>query len=223
MNFLSHYYFDRDTSDAYRVMGGILPDLVKNVRKHWTFHPEKRAVTNPSPELQSLMIGWQQHLHIDRLFHCSNFFLKHTGAIRTYVAPILERSPVRPSFLAHIALELMLDSLLQTEGIIDADDFYFKLSKCERCPLQEFLVLNKADEPELFFPFLEEFIHSRYIHNYRDSHQVMHALNRICMRIWEDPFTDTQKMQLTSILPDYQERLRPVFMEIFHEIEQQLK
>lgn len=222
MNFLSHYYFDRKTTDPYRVIGGVLPDLVKNVRKDWTFHPEKRALENPSPALQSVLLGWKQHLLIDRIFHSSRFFMEHTAALRTTIAPVLERSPVRPSFLAHIALELMLDSLLQTEDIIDPDDFYSHLSKCEKCNLEAFLALNMADRPESFFPFLDEFIHSRYIHTYRNPGQVMYAINRICLRVWDDPLTDTQKMQLTAILPDYQEKLRDDFMDIFHEIESQL-
>lgn len=222
MNFLSHYYFDRSNPDPYQVMGGVLPDLVKNVRKDWTFRPERRTVENPSPELLSILTGWKQHISIDSIFHCSDFFNHHTALIRTAIAPVLERSPVRPSFLAHISLELMLDSLLQTEGIVDPDHFYTQLSKCSRPYLEQFLAMNNADRPDLFFPFLEEFIHSRYIHTYRDPVQIMYALNRICMRLWDDPFTDTQKMQLTSFLPDYQERLKPVFMEIFDEIGRQL-
>ena len=222
MNFLSHFYFDRETSDPYRVIGGVLPDLVKNVRKDWNFHPEKRSINISSPALHSVLLGWNQHLLIDRIFHNSSFFVQHTGALRTTIAPVLERSPVRPSFLAHIALELMLDSLLQPEGIIDPDDFYCHLSKCEKCFLEEFLRMNLADKPESFFPFFDEFIHSRYIHTYRDPGQVMYAINRICLRVWDDPLTDTQKMQLTAILPDYQDKLRNNFMDIFHEIERQL-
>jgi hypothetical protein len=222
MNFLSHFYFDRATADPYRVMGGVLPDLVRNARKDWTFRPEKHSFDNSSAEVESVLIGWKQHIQIDRIFHCSEFFMHHTATIRTAIAPVLERSPVRPSFLAHIALELMLDSLLQTEEILDPDNFYHRLSECSHVTLKQFLTLNNADKPELFFPFLEEFIHSKYIHTYKDPGQVMYALNRICMRVWDDPFTDTQKMQLTSFLPDYQEQLKGEFMEIFHEIGKQL-
>lgn len=222
MNFLSHYYFDRSNPDPYQVMGGVLPDLVRNAKKDWTFRPEKRPLNNPVPELVAILSGWRQHLHIDRIFHCSGFFNHHTALIRTAIAPVLDRSPVRPSFLAHISLELMLDSLLQTEGIVDADHFYSQLSKCSHAVLEQFLILNNADNPAAFFPFLDEFIHSRYIHTYRDPLQVVYALNRICMRVWDDPFTETQKMQLAGFLPDYQERLKPVFMEIFYEIAGQL-
>lgn len=223
MNFLSHFYFDRHTSDPHLVIGGILPDLVKNVRKDWSFHPEKNQACYTSAELQSLLRGWKRHLEIDKHFHSSEFFLHHTSSLRTAIAPVLEKSPVRSFFLAHIALELMLDSLLITEGIIDADCFYYHLSKCNPSVLEEFLLLNRADNPELFLPFLKEFIHARYLQSYREIHNIMYALSRICMRIWPEPLTETQKLQLTAILPEYQEQLQPVFMQIFEKIETQLK
>ncbi|HEY1025414.1 MAG TPA: hypothetical protein VGE26_09640 [Sphingobacteriaceae bacterium] len=222
MNFLSHFYFDRHSSDPHLVMGGALPDLVKNVRKDWNFHPEKYEDKYRSAELASLLTGWKRHLEIDKHFHSSDFFFQHTVNLRTVMAPVLEQSPVRSFFLAHIALELMLDSLLITEGVIDAERFYCLLSKCKNSTLKTFLQLNKADQPELFFPFLKEFIHARYLHSYREAHNIMYALTRICMRIWPDPLTETQKLQLTAILPEYREKLQPTFMSIFHEIGKRL-
>ena len=108
MNFLSHFYFDRNNRDPNFVMGSILPDLVKNTRKDWNFHPQKDANLYSSPELASLLKGWKRHLEIDKHFHSSAFFSAHTLAIRTAIGPVLENSPIRPSFIAHIALELML-------------------------------------------------------------------------------------------------------------------
>ena len=33
MNFLSHYYFDRDVTNCYHILGIVLPDLLKNADK----------------------------------------------------------------------------------------------------------------------------------------------------------------------------------------------
>ena len=33
MNFLSHFYFDRNTTDPHQVIGMVLPDLLKNANK----------------------------------------------------------------------------------------------------------------------------------------------------------------------------------------------
>lgn len=219
MNFLSHFYLDRHNSDPNFVMGTILPDLVKNVRKDWNFHPQKSPAAYASPDLKSLLSGWKRHLEIDKQFHSSEFFSTHTTAIRTAIAPILENSQVRPSFVAHIALELMLDSLLLTQNLVDADNLYKTISLSNRTSLNTFLLLNKADNPDLFFSFLDEFIKSGYLHSYREAQNIMYAINRICERIWDDPLSETQKLQLTALLPEYQEELKSSFMQIFEDIE----
>ena len=219
MNFLSHFYLDRHNGDPNFVMGSILPDLVKNVRKDWNFHPQKTPGIYTEPELYSLLSGWKRHLEIDKEFHSSDFFSTHTLGLRTAIAPILENSSVRPSFVAHIALELMLDGLLLTENLIDAAELYSILSLSDRSSLNTFLLLNKADNPDLFFNFLDEFINQGYLHSYRESHNIMYAINRICLRIWPDPLSETQKLQLTALLPEYQEHLRSSFLQIFEHIE----
>src|SRR6476661_8863886 len=109
MNFLSHYYFDQTTADPYQVLGVVLPDLLKNADKSANIHPEKQPHLFEAAELHNILKGWQRHLQVDKLFHNSEFFVKHTGILKNELKPILVESPVRPSFLAHIAIELMLD------------------------------------------------------------------------------------------------------------------
>ena len=219
MNFLSHFYFDRYSPDPDLVLGTVLPDLLRNANKSWKLHPEKRRVLlSYDNGLLSILEGWNRHIQVDRHFHNSDFFLEHTRAIRTYIAPFLENSPVRPSFLSHIALELMLDSLLITERLINVDDFYRQLNKINRITLTKFLELNDIHDTIILFEFFDRFIDSAYLKNYSESHQIMYALNRICMRLWKDPLNETQKLQLTSVLVDYREKLRDTFMNIFNGI-----
>ncbi len=219
MNFLSHFYFDRHTSDPNVVLGTVLPDLVKNARKDWKFHPEKKEFLFTGVKEKSILKGWKRHLAVDRHFHNSGFFIKHTNAIRTAIAPVLVNSQVRPSFLAHIALEVMLDSILLTDNIIDADGFYSNLHLSDENALNKFLELNDMDDTVHFFKFFDKFLEVKYLNSYRESHNIMYALNRICMRIWPDPINDTQLLQLSAILLSYQEELEGCYMEIFEEIE----
>jgi acyl carrier protein phosphodiesterase len=223
MNFLSHFYFDRHTTDANRVAGIVLPDLIKNACKSWNIHPEKKTEKFfPEPCLSSILMGWERHLLVDKYFHSSDFFCSHTKNIRTAIAPVLESSTVRPSFVAHISLELMLDSLLQTESILNANNFYFLLNNSNRDALEQFLMLNNITETTIFFNFFEEFIEAAYLNSYREAPNIMYALNRICMRLWIEPFNETQKLQLTAALIQYQEELKKDFMIIFEQIEEQL-
>jgi len=224
MNFLSHFYFDRYSPDPDLVLGTVLPDLIRNANKSWKLHPEKRrALLSYDNGLLSILEGWNRHMQVDRHFHSSDFFLEHSKAIRASIAPFLENSPVRPSFLSHIALELMLDSLLITEGFINVDDFYRQLKRVNRQTLTQFLELNNIRDTFVFYQFFDKFIDSAYLKSYNESHNIMHALNHICMRLWKDPLNETQKLHLTAVLLNYKEKLRSSFMDIFYGINASLK
>jgi hypothetical protein len=218
MNFLSHFYFDRHNSDPNMVLGTVLPDLVKNARKDWNLHPEKKEALFTGPAEKSILRGWKRHLVVDRYFHNSGFFTKHTYAIRTTIAPVLVHSLVRPSFVAHIALEIMLDSILLTEDMINADDLYTSLHQSDRTSLDSFLKLNRMDDTAHFFKFFDKFLEVRYLSSYREAHNIMYAVNRICMRVWPEPLNDTQMLQLSAILLAYYEELQREYMGIFEEI-----
>lgn len=218
MNFLSHFYFDRHSEDPHLVLGTILPDLVKNARKDWNLHPEKKIEFYDSQVEHSILAGWKRHLSVDRYFHNSKFFFTHTHAIRDLIIPALENSVVRPSFLAHISLELMLDSTLLTENHLDAEDLYVHLRQSDRVLVQRFLEINQLDDTDHFFYFFEKFIQSNYLNSYRESEKIMYALNRICMRIWKDPLNEEQMQNLSTILSEYHEVLKGNYMEIYDEI-----
>lgn len=224
MNFLSHYYFDRNESEPERVLGAILPDLLKNADKTWVIKPEKEfppSVQLPG-KLDYFMQGWRRHIYIDKLFHSSAFFLTNTAELREIIKPVLHGSPVRPSFLAHIALELMLDSLLLTNGNIDADEFYRHLKSVDEESLDLFLTNIHVPAPLKYYRFMDDFIGSRYLATYGDTGKVVYALGQICRRIWDDPFTEQQKEELRLALLPFLARLGAYYHTIFDEIEAKL-
>lgn len=224
MNFLSHFYFDRyNHSDPDRTMGMVLPDLVKNAKKEWCLRPEKQPhLFNGDKKLHSILEGWKRHLAVDLYFHSSDFFCDHTRNIRTLIVPVLKDAVVRPSFVAHIGLELMLDSLLLTENAINTGDFYKALAEADRNSLAVFLALNNIADPAPFFSFLDDFIRSEYLNSYRQTDQLIYAIGRICMRLWLNPFTEDQKARLASIFTNYMEYLKADYMTIFDQIEGRL-
>ena len=222
MNFLSHFYFDRYTSDPELVIGMVLPDLLRNAKKEWNIRPERYEDAYTDAFVKKIYTGWQRHIKVDKHFHCSDFFLSHTKEIRTTISPFLITSPARAFFVAHIALELMLDSLLLKENLLNTTIFYTHLTNTNKNALAQFFELNNITDQAIFFRFLDEFIEAKYLNTYIDPEEIIYALNRICMRIWDNPFNDTQKLQLKAVLIDYQENLKNDFMTIFEEIEKRL-
>lgn len=224
MNFLSHFYFDQHSTDPHLVLGTVLPDLVKNANGNWKIHPQKHPeLFQHDPVFKSILMGWNRHLAVDKYFHSSPFFFKHTRQLRLEIAPLLTQTEVRPSFLAHISLELLLDGLLITESEIKVDNFYQHLTNSNRSKIEGFLKLNLITETDLFFKFFDSFNKSQYLNSYRDTHQIVYALNRICMRIWPGGLETTNQDALTTKLLNYQSELKADFREIYVEIDSYLK
>lgn len=223
MNFLSHYYFDRTSDDAYVVMGTVLPDLIKNASKEANLYPQKNEfLFKGNPDEESLLLGWKRHLAVDLLFHSSTFFLEKTTELKQLIKPIVEDTAVRPSFLAHIGLELLLDHLLVEQNLIQVNHFYDKLEKVKRESLSDFLEHGKLKNQEIFFNFLTKFISSKYLLSYQKLENISYALNRICMRVWPETLSERQLNLLTLELGIFKAVLQKDFMEIFKEIERKL-
>src|SRR6202012_464096 len=99
MNFLSHYYFDRNVTNCYHILGTVLPDLLKNADKTLVLHPEK--MSHPDASVNAIKKGWNKHLEVDRYFHSSDFFLHHSHQLKKQLLPAVVGSPVKPFFLGH--------------------------------------------------------------------------------------------------------------------------
>jgi len=224
MNFLSHFYFEKDNPDENMVMGVVLPDLVKNAQKESNLYPLKDRHLFESDAFQrSILNGWERHVMVDAIFHSSDFFRVQTGSLKQMILPILENSPVKPFFLAHIGLELLLDHLLTINGVVNIGMFYTHLSKTDRNALESFLKNCSVTDTQVFFNFLDGFISGKYLFSYQKIENITYALNRICMRLWDNPFSDQQLLQLTDQLNIFKESLAGNYTSIFDEIELLLK
>lgn len=224
MNFLSHYYFDRENTNAYEVLGMALPDLIKNANKNWNIHPEKneKLFNEYNKHQRAFLKGWNKHLKVDRIFHGSDFFLMHQHHIKLVIKDCIKESPVKPFFLGHISLELLLDSLLTTENLININQFYQYLTKVDVEEISTFLTLNQINNQVAFFNFFENFKKEKYLFSYAEPKKITYALKRICMRLWENPFTEQQEQDLTECLINYKNTLRDNFIIIFDQIDIEL-
>ena len=220
MNFLSHFYFDRDTTNGYHTLGTVLPDLLKNADKNIIIHPEKLQHTDKN--INDIILGWRKHLEVDKFFHSSGFFIARSHTLKNLLAPAIVGSPVKPFFLGHIALEIILDNLLITTGKISTDDFYTHLGSCNTGVIKEFLNFSGLKDTDRFFKFFDEFKRSRYLETYAQNHQVTYALKRICMRVWKDPFTPEQEERMTALITAYRNAMLVDFRDIFEYISEWL-
>lgn len=219
MNFLSHFYFESESSSAEQVMGAVLPDLLKIAEKKMHLFPEKTpALFQDNIYDKALLNGWIRHLDVDKKFHSSLFFQTHTNGLKPLIQKAIVSTPIRPSFLAHIGLELLLDRLLLTNNWIHENDFYSALANCPEAHTAHFLEKAGQEDQSVFFRFLELFVKERYLGSYRHMGDVSFALNQICKRLWPYTFSSQQKNALTDALYQYEALLSDEFSSIFKEI-----
>ncbi|RZK73743.1 MAG: hypothetical protein EOO85_16680 [Pedobacter sp.] len=220
MNFLSHFYFDKDSEDDYLVLGIVLPDLIKNAQKDGNLYPLKsKELFQTDPRQDSILTGWERHILVDNIFHSSNFFTVQTGILKQLILPTLTNSPVKPFFLAHIGLELILDHLLTINNTVNINKFYDQLSKADKNVIQDFLTSSMLGDTDTFFRFFDNFISSKYLFSYAEIENITYALNRICMRLWNNPFNDQQLILLTEQLIVFKDILAVNYLEIFNDME----
>ena len=218
MNFLSHYYFDQ-TSDAYTVLGTLLPDLTANAQKEWKLYPQKNPeLFENDAELKAILKGWMRHLAVDKHFHNSDFFITHSRQLSARLRPVLQNSPVKAYFLAHISLELLLDGLLLKNNKVSTEAFYSHLAACDVKKIVEFLELNLVGDTQPFTLYFERFCSSAYLNSYRETEKIAYALHRICLRVWPESLTQTEQEQITEVLVAYHMELESEYFEIFTEI-----
>ncbi|SMC98982.1 Protein of unknown function, DUF479 [Pedobacter nyackensis] len=206
------------------VLGVVLPDFIKNAKKDYNLYPLKiRHLFEDEPHQISILNGWKKHIEVDQIFHSSKFFQQHTAELKQLILPSCENSPVKPFFLAHIGLELVLDHLLATEGLVNINTFYDQLSRANKTALNDFLHTSSLNDTDVFFSFLNSFISSRYLFSYQKVENIAYALNRICMRLWNNPFSEEQLHQLTGQLEEFKNHLKNDYLSIFNDIEGRLK
>lgn len=223
MNFLSHFYFERFATNAERIVGGLLPDLLKNADKSFFLKPrqfEDKLLDNPL--LQQIYIGWNRHIEVDRLFHNSTYFFHHTHQLKLKIQPSLVGLPIRPSFMAHIALELLLDHILTQQKAVSIDKFYGAMSQVNEDAIRKFLTINQLSDIPKFERFYHQFIEWKYMYDYAHIERIAGALFNICKRVWKFDVSEDQKKLLTDQLVSYLHHDMSDYLEIYQYIQYEL-
>jgi acyl carrier protein phosphodiesterase len=224
VNFLSHFYFERFALDAEKVLGALLPDLLKNADKSYSFQIHKyEDQLHFHPKSIALYEGWSRHVAVDKLFHSSDFFYTHTHNLRKQIEDTVQDLPIRASFLAHISLELLLDHLLIKHSILNVNRLYEHLTTIDRSVLTSFLKVLGDVDIDRFLAYYDSFIASKYIIQYDDINNISYALFNICSRVWNFKESEQHVSELTSHLINYEVNYLKSYKEIFLVIQDKIE
>ncbi|MEO0468339.1 MAG: hypothetical protein AAF206_01865 [Bacteroidota bacterium] len=226
MNFVSHYFLDRETEDAAYLLGVISPDLVsifdRSVRLKENSLP--LIMENESrPEEISFYNGLLRHFEVDALFHSSDFFTSETGRIGEMIRDVFEPQQVRRSFfVAHVLLELLLDKILIQRQPTLLDNFYRILHTIT--PEETVRLTKWATHAELpaYGTYFEKFIKRQYLYNYADWEHVIYVLRRIMNRVGIKDLEYLHQPQFLDLMVRYEAELAERSSFAFLQFEQQL-
>ncbi|MCB0838264.1 MAG: hypothetical protein KDD63_22360 [Bacteroidetes bacterium] len=226
MNFISHFYLDRNLEDSFFFVGVSTPDLVsvfdRNVRLKEGRMPllmENEATV----EEISFYNGVIRHFEVDKVFHTSDFFYRETDKIKDLLHDTFGTDQVyRGFFVAHVLFELILDKILISHDSNLLPSFYEHL---ERYPIKEYVRLTEwvTHTPmPAYDAFLKRFIKKKYLYDYADWEHILYIIRKIVQGVGINQFEYLHSPGLISILDAYEKELAIYCFDEFSLLNEQL-
>ncbi len=188
MNFISHYFIDRELDDSLFVVGVCTPDLLsifnRNVRLNEREIHRLFQGDQVSEHQMSFAQGVIRHFQVDKLFHSSRFFHEETRLLSKQLRDEFTDSDIkRTFFVAHVLLELVLDKLLihQDEKLLA--QFYDHFSAHDASKMAALTAWLAQTELPSYENFLRNFVADRHLYHYTDWTYIVYVLKRILRRV----------------------------------------
>jgi len=172
--------------DPYMLAGVSVPDWLnvvdRKVRARRKF--AEPLADHPHSETRRLARGIVRHHDDDDWFHATAAFHQLQWDFTVLARDALrEERGLRPSFLGHILIELLLDAALIEDDSQRLDDYYRALQAVS----PEFVQLQIEHMTGRSVPRLAEFVglflQSRFLYDYRDDAKLLRRLNQVMHRV----------------------------------------
>jgi hypothetical protein len=170
MNYYAHALPFLD--NPYFVAGVATPDWLSVVNRKCRARAKLAApfTTHEDPRRAALAKGIVQHHEDDAWFHQSDAFGKlQFDFTRRFREALPGDSSMRPGFLGHIVVELLLDAILIERDIGGLDNYYHALDSLDTELVGEW-VSEMATVPAIGLPYLiDRFREVRFLYDYLDD------------------------------------------------------
>lgn len=217
VNYLSHYYFDREEDSKYFNIGLILPDLARHHIPKLRINPYKN-IEFTTDEIGSINKGCNRHFASDRKFHNWNVFVTLSQESTDTMRESGDKDLDRDFFLSHILIEMMLDKILLDQNPTLADDFYNMIDSVEMDWILKYLRYSGLQDDELFKGNHRRFMKAAFLKHYTSIENVVDFLEKVAIRTGLKEFTDDQK----ELLADISRTLEPQLERSLDQLEIQL-
>ncbi|MFO0902571.1 MAG: hypothetical protein U0939_06195 [Pirellulales bacterium] len=132
--------------------------------------------------------GIMQHHADDDWFHQSRAFLETQWR---FTLQLRERLPaddrLRPSFLGHILVELLLDSTLIREAPERLDAYYAAVERLDPTVVQKAVECVSGKELPTLASWIPRFCQERFLYDYQEDGKLLARLNMVMRRVGLSP------------------------------------
>ena len=184
MNYFAHGH--RFVDDPYFLAGTAVPDWLsvvdRKVRARKNLAIPFR--TDCDPWVASVAQGIVQHHEDDDWFHRGRDFselsLEFTVEIRDRLAP---DTSLRPSFLGHILVELLLDSCLISRDPARLNAYYSAVEQLDKTVVQRIVNRMTTRQTLHLQTMIGIFCRERFLYDYQDDQRLLFRLNQVMRRV----------------------------------------
>lgn len=205
MNYFAHgrNFLDR----PYFAAGTAIPDWLNVVDRRVRVRSKHAEpfLTSEDPVFRELAAGVTQHHKDDDWFHRTRAFAELSMQFAVLIRDELPADDgLRPSFLGHILVELLLDDWLAKDEPGSMDAYYDVLAKIDPTKIANF-VQTATDKPVPNMPrLIKGFIKERFLYDYADNAKLLYRLNGVMSRVGLAKIPD----EMLDLLPRLREAVR---------------
>jgi len=184
MNYFAH---GRDFVDnPYFLAGTCVPDWLGVVDRKVRARAvaAARFVDDVDPRLAAVARGIVQHHHDDRWFHQTQAFVELSLELTLALRDALDdRQGMRPSFLGHILVEILLDAELIAEQPEKLAAYYAALASLDIAAVGQAVNRIATRPTDELGPLVERFAQVRFLYDYADNGKLLMRLNQVMRRV----------------------------------------
>jgi hypothetical protein len=192
MNYFAHGR--RFVEEPYFLAGTAVPDWLNVVGRQVKARSKlaQPFVIDADSRMSALAGGIVQHHADDRWFHETRAFAELSWH---FTALIRDRLPaddgLRPSFLGHILVEILLDAALIARAPAELDAYYAALAGVDARWLEEAVARMATGYPNSLGDFITLFTRERFLWDYLDNGKLCYRLNQVMRRVGLAPLPPT--------------------------------
>jgi hypothetical protein len=184
MNYLAHSLECLD--DPYEIAGAAVPDWLGLTRPRLRCRSRHARpwIEHVDPQFAAIARGVVRHHADDDWFHQTPAF----GDLTLELARRIRRATgdsdgMRPSFLGHILLELLLDAAVHDDRPELLDRYYDALASVDAAIISHAVATMTGADAGQLTSIIARFCELRFLYDYADDQRLLFRLNQVMRRV----------------------------------------